>query len=66
MTTSPRWGYKKAGKLGAAQRLHDQTLSTVNASQQQLKYLIKHHNIVPEGNAFTSDELKARAEAKAA
>ena len=66
VATSPRWGYKKAGKLGAAQRLNVQTLSTLTAGQQQHKYLIKHHNIVPEGNAFTSDELKARAEAKAA
>lgn len=66
VAVSPRWGHKRVGHLNAAQRLHDQTTSIVRAGENQLKYLVKHTNVVPEGNQFTSDELKAKAESAVA
>lgn len=67
VASSPRWDYKREKTLSSAQRLHDQTISHVTAGQRQLKYLVKHSNVqVANTTDFTSDQLKAKAEAKAA
>lgn len=66
VAASPRWFYKRDTSLSASQRLHDQTSSIVQSGVNQLKYLVKHTNVQMQDGQYTSDQLKARAESKAA
>lgn len=63
VATSPRWGHKKVGNLNASKRLHDQTVSLVNAGLNQLKYAAKATNAIVLNGKLSSDQIVAAEQA---
>lgn len=66
IAVSPRWGHKRVGNLNASQRLHDQTSSKVQSGLRELSFLSKHSGVEMVDGKYTSDQIKERAERKAA